>query len=74
MSFALFRCTRRRLTDYPALWAYAREIYALPGVAGTVDFSAIRAGYFLNDTANNPHRLLPELPRTDWTEPHGRRL
>jgi len=68
----LFRCTRRRLVDYSALWAYARDVYSLQGTAGTVSFRANLRGYFLNDTDNNPHGIVPELPEIDWTEPHGR--
>lgn len=68
----LFRCTRRRLIDYPALWAYARDVFSWPGVAGTCDLAVNLQGYFLNDTDNNPHGIVPELPDVDWTEPHGR--
>ncbi|MEM9477438.1 MAG: glutathione S-transferase C-terminal domain-containing protein [Pseudomonadota bacterium] len=68
----LFRCTRRRLVEYPALWAYARDVYSWPGIAATFDFDANLTGYFLNDTHNNPHGIVPELPDIDWTEPHGR--
>ncbi|MEP4195741.1 MAG: glutathione S-transferase C-terminal domain-containing protein [Aliishimia sp.] len=68
----LFRCTRRRLSDYPALWAYARDLYAWPGIAGTFDFDANLRGYFLNDTDTNPYGIVPELPNVDWTQPHGR--
>ncbi|MEM7742916.1 MAG: glutathione S-transferase C-terminal domain-containing protein [Pseudomonadota bacterium] len=68
----LFRCTRRRLVDYPALWAYARDVYTWPGVARTVNFRANLQGYFLNDTDNNPHGIVPEVPETDWSTPHGR--
>ncbi len=68
----LFRCTRRRLVDYPALWAYARDVYQWPGVLGTFDFKANLEGYFLNDTDNNPHGIVPDLPEIDWLTPHGR--
>ena len=37
-----FKCNRRRLVDYPNLWAYARELYQVPGVAETVDFDHIK--------------------------------
>ncbi len=67
-----FRCTRRRLVDYPALWAYAREVFTWPGVAETVDLKAIQEGYFLNDGDHNPHGIISLLPDVDWTEPHDR--
>ncbi|MEO1011071.1 MAG: glutathione S-transferase family protein [Bacteroidota bacterium] len=34
-----FKCNRKRLIDYPALWAYTRELYQWPGVAKTVNFA-----------------------------------
>ncbi len=68
----LFRCTRRRLVDHPAVWSYARDVHSLSGVAETVDADADRAGYFLNDTDNNPHGIIPEAPQIDWSAPHDR--
>lgn len=71
----LFRCTRRRLADYKALWAFARDIMAWTGVRETVDMQAILEGYFLNDGDTNPHRIVPEAPDLDWTpDPDRRRL
>ena len=67
-----FRCTRRRLVDYPALSAYTRDLFGWHGVAATVDFDAILAGYYLNDADHNPHAIVAELPITDWQAPHAR--
>lgn len=67
-----FRCTWRRLVDYPSLWAYARDLYQMPGVAQTVDFSLMQKGYWLNDGDNNPHGILPLLPDMNWDAPHDR--
>ena len=67
-----FKCNRRRLIDYPNLWAYARELYQWPGVAGTVWPSHyIRHYHYSHDTIN-PHRIVPIGPVIDWDEPHGR--
>jgi putative glutathione S-transferase len=67
-----FKCSRRRLVDYPALWSYARELYQWPGVAGTVRFDHIRRHYYWSHETVNPHRIVPLAPDVDWTEPHGR--
>lgn len=67
-----FRCTRRRLVDHPNLWAYARDLYAWPGVAETVDFDVILRGYYINDGDNNPHGIIAERPDADWNEMHDR--
>jgi len=61
-----FRCSYKRLIEYPNLWAYARRIYQLPGIAKTVDFDAIREGYYLNDGDHNPHKIVGLLPHAHW--------
>ncbi len=70
--FGHFKCARRRLVDYPALWAYARDLYQSPGVAATVDFDHIRRHYHFSHDSINPHRIVPVAPAIDWTLPHGR--
>ena len=67
-----FKCNLRRLVDFPALWAYARELYAVPGVAETVNFDHIRRHYHYSHESINPHRIIPAGPIVDWTEPHRR--
>ena len=67
-----FKCNRRRIVDYPNLWAYARELYQHPGIAGTVDFDHITHHYHASHESINPHRIVPIGPDIDWMEPHGR--
>jgi putative glutathione S-transferase len=67
-----FKCNLRRLVDYPKLWPYARELYQLPGVADTVDFSHIKQHYYGSHESVNPTGIVPLGPRLDWTDPHGR--
>lgn len=69
-----FRCTCRRLVDHSSLWAYARDLYAWHGVAATVDFDAIREGYYRNDGVHNPFRIVGAAPEADWRAPHGREV
>ncbi|HLH15103.1 MAG TPA: glutathione S-transferase C-terminal domain-containing protein [Solirubrobacteraceae bacterium] len=67
-----FRCNRRRLVDYPSLWAYARELYQQPGVARTVAMEQIKRHYYTTHDELNPKRIIPVGPGYDWSEPHGR--
>ncbi|KAJ57459.1 glutathione S-transferase [Actibacterium mucosum KCTC 23349] len=67
-----FKCNRNRIADYTNLWAYARDIYQMPGVAGTVDFDIYRQGYFSPSPHRNPHGIVAIGPRFDWTASHGR--
>jgi putative glutathione S-transferase len=67
-----FKCNRRRLIDYPNLWAYARELYQWPGVADTINFDHIVRHYHYSHDTTNPNRIIPINPVIDWREPHGR--
>lgn len=64
-----FKCSRRRLRDYPRLWALTRRIYQMPGVRETVHFDHIRRHYFFSHDTINPHRIVPIEPEIDWDEP-----
>jgi putative glutathione S-transferase len=67
-----FKCNRRRLVDYPHLWAYVRELYQHPGIAETVGMQHIVRHYHYSHTSINPHRIIPVNPEIDWLAPHGR--
>ncbi|MAO26103.1 glutathione S-transferase family protein [Roseovarius sp.] len=67
-----FKCNRARITDYPALWAYLRELYQWPGVAETVNFDHIVRHYHYSHDTVNPHRIIPINPDPDFTAPHDR--
>lgn len=61
-----FKCTRRRLIDYPGLWRYARRIYALRGVKETVKFDIYRQGYFSPSPKRNPLGIVATAPDISW--------
>ncbi len=67
-----FKCNRRRLIDYPNLWAYTRDLYQWPGVAATVHLDHIVRSYHHSHTSINPHRIIPINPVLDFTAPHHR--
>jgi putative glutathione S-transferase len=67
-----FKCNLRRVVDYPNLWGYTRELYQLPGVAGTVELDEIKRHYYYTHAAINPTRIVPLGPAIDFTMPHGR--
>ncbi|WP_085900535.1 glutathione S-transferase C-terminal domain-containing protein [Kiloniella majae] len=70
--YTLHRCLKKRLVDYPNLWAYTRDLYQTKSIAGTVDIPTIVAASFQNDTGNNPHNIIPVTPDLDWEAPHNR--
>ena len=67
-----FKCNLAKLSDYPALWDYARALYALPGVAETVKPDIYKAGYFSQSELRNPLGIVPAGPRIDWSQPAKR--
>ena len=67
-----FKCNRQRLADYPALSAYLRDLYQVPGVAETVDFDHIKTHYYRSHTTINPTGIVPKGPALDLDAPHGR--
>jgi putative glutathione S-transferase len=69
----LFRCNRNKLTEMPALWAYARDLFQTPGFGDTTDFDHIKRHYHLVHTGLNPAGVVPAGPDpSGWTSPHGR--
>jgi putative glutathione S-transferase len=70
-----FKCNLARLTDYPNLWAYTRDLYQYPGVAATVDLAEIKKHYYASQTRVNPAGIValgPRLTEEDFMQPHGR--
>ena len=71
----LGKISERRLVDYPALWAYARDLYQRPAFRDTTDFASFArfgsgpAPSFFNDA---PWRIEVEPYQANWDEPAGR--
>lgn len=69
-----FKTNKKRLIDYPNLWAYTRELYQIPGVADTVNMDHIKYHYFASHQSINPTRIVPKGPEVDFMQPHGREV
>ena len=67
-----FKCNLRRLVDYDNLWAYTRELYQVPGIAGTVDLEQIKEHYYRSHPRINPTGVVPAGPMLDFAARHGR--
>jgi putative glutathione S-transferase len=44
-----FKCNKKRLAEYPNLWAYTRDIYQMDGVEATFNALETRKHYFGTD-------------------------
>ena len=67
-----FKCNKKRIVDYPNLWAYTRELYQVEGVAETVNLNHIVRHYYYSHESINPNRIIPINPTLDLMAPHGR--
>jgi len=57
----IFKTNRRRIADYPRLWAFTERFLRLPGVRETVDLDHIVQGYY-SIRALNPTGIIPDVP------------
>lgn len=64
--YSHFKCSVKRIGDYPALSAYLKKLYWHEGVAETVNMDHIRRHYFWSHTSINPHRIVPTIPELDF--------
>ena len=67
-----FKTNRQLLAQFPAISAYVRELYQLPGVADTVDFSHIKTHYYASHLNINPTGVIPLGPQQDFMAAHDR--
>lgn len=69
-----FKCNKKRIADYPNLWAYTRELYQYPGIAQTVNLDHIKLHYYASHRDINPTGIVPKGPEIDFNQPHERDL
>jgi putative glutathione S-transferase len=69
-----FKCNKRRIADYPNLSNYLRDLYALPGVAPTVNLTHIKRHYYESHPTINPTGIVPLGPDLDFSAPNDRAL
>jgi glutathionyl-hydroquinone reductase len=67
-----FKCSLRRILDYPSIQGYLMDLYQQSGIAETVNFDHIKQHYYMTHDVINPTRIVPIGPVLDLTRPHGR--
>jgi putative glutathione S-transferase len=68
-----FKCNRDKLTEMPALWGYARDLFQTPGFGETIDFDQIKTHYYVVHAEINPSGIVPKGPDPAvWETAHGR--
>ncbi|KMT05751.1 hypothetical protein BVRB_7g166760 [Beta vulgaris subsp. vulgaris] len=74
----MFKCTKKKIVEYPNLHAYLRDIYQIPKVAETCDLKAMMDGYYNYLFPLNPGNIRPIIPsgcdHEALSKPHNREL
>jgi len=66
-----FKCSLRRLRDYPNLINYTRELYQMPELKASTNIELIRRHYYLSHKNINPYSIMA-LDDTNYDVPHDR--
>jgi len=67
-----FKCNRKRIVDYPNIWAYTRDIYQLDHIRDTVDMEHITKHYQVSHKTINPFGIVAIGPVLDFEASHKR--
>jgi putative glutathione S-transferase len=70
--YSHFKCNRQRISDYPNLSNYLRDLYQRDGVAATVHMDHIKHHYYASHRNINPTGIVPLGPSLDFGTPHDR--
>ncbi len=64
-----FKCNTRKISEYPNLFGYLRDLYQHDGIAETVNFDHIKRHYYITHDDINPTRIVPLGPIQDLMAP-----
>ncbi len=67
-----FKANQMRIADYSNLSEYVRDLYQMPGISETVNFTHIKQHYYVSQRTINPTQIVPKGPMLDLDQPHGR--
>ncbi|EGD73393.1 glutathione S-transferase domain-containing protein [Salpingoeca rosetta] len=67
-----FKCNKRRIKDYPNLFAFACELYQLPGVKDTFNPTETKKHYFGSHLKINPLGIVAVGPPIEFDSKHDR--
>lgn len=64
-----FKTNKKRIVDYPNMWAYVRGLYQQASIADTVKLDQIKQHYYYSHSMINPTRVVPNGPEIDFMMP-----
>lgn len=54
-----FKCSLKRIADYPNLSRYTKQLYQLNAISNTTHINHIKRHYYFSHESINPHRIIP---------------
>lgn len=57
-----FKCNVKRISDYPHMMNYMRELYQIEGIQQSIDMSHIKTHYFTSHSTLNAYAVIPKGP------------
>jgi putative glutathione S-transferase len=70
--YSHFKCNWRRISEFPNMSNYLRDLYQVPGIADTVSIEQIKRHYYWSQRQVNPTGIVPIGPQLDFAAPHDR--
>jgi len=67
-----FKCNKKRITDYPNILGYTKDLFQYKGIGETVNMFHIKHHYMESHETINPLRIVSVGPDIDFNEPHHR--
>jgi len=67
-----FKCTKKCLREYPALFNFVKEMYQNPKIRQDIHLDEIRTHYYTSHEKLNPYAIVPIRPHSDYDAPHDR--
>ena len=64
--FGHFKTNKKRIIDYPNLWAYLKHLYSDFGIEHTVHIDQIKQHYYYSHKTINPTQVVPVGPDLDF--------
>jgi len=62
-----FKCNKKKIVDYPNIWAFARDMYQTPGIAETINMNHIKTHYYTSHPLLNHYAIIPIGPNFEET-------
>lgn len=67
-----FKCSRKKIEEYPHLHAYVSDLAQHPAIAKTINLEHIRKHYYISHNSLNPRGFIAAMPANHLVDTHDR--